>query len=153
MRWSDLENEPCPVARGLSVVGDRWTLLVLRDCFRGLRRFDDIHASLKITRHVLADRLKRLESTGVLERQQYSTAPPRFEYRLTEKGRALYPVMVSLIQWAETYQPHDGTPPYRFHDRETNALLDPVLVDRGSQVPIDSRHVRAARAQGADKPL
>ncbi|MGH1424782.1 MAG: winged helix-turn-helix transcriptional regulator [Pseudooceanicola sp.] len=145
MRWNDLENEACPVARGLSVVGDRWTLLVLRDCFRGLKRFDDIHSSLGITRHVLSDRLKRLESTGVLDRKQYSDAPPRFEYHLTDKGRALYPIMVSLVGWAETHQPHPDTARYIYRDRETGRILDPVLVDRATGDPIDARGVTAQR--------
>ncbi|WP_375688829.1 winged helix-turn-helix transcriptional regulator [Pseudooceanicola sp. LIPI14-2-Ac024] len=145
MKWSDLEHETCPVARGLSVVGDRWTLLVLRDCFRGLRRFDDIQASLGITRHVLSDRLKRLEETGVLERTLYCETPPRHEYRLTEKGRALYPVLVSLVTWAEAHQPHDTAAPYVYRDRDTGRQLDPVLVDRESGEALDPTRVRAGR--------
>ncbi|MGR3455862.1 winged helix-turn-helix transcriptional regulator [Pseudooceanicola sp.] len=145
MRWNELEHESCPVARGLSVVGDRWTLLVLRDCFRGLRRFDDIHASLGITRHVLSDRLKGLEAAGVLERRRYSDAPPRFEYRLTDKGRDLYPVMISLIRWAETHHPRADVPDFTFRDRDSGARLDPVLMDRLTGQEIDPRRVSATR--------
>lgn len=147
MRWNDLEHEACPVARGLSVVGDRWTLLVLRDCFRGLKRFDDLHASLGITRHVLSDRLKRLESAGVLERRPYSEAPPRHDYRLTEKGRDLYPVIISLIRWADTHQPHEEAAPFVFRDRDSGARLEPVLADRLTGREIDPRQVSAGREE------
>jgi len=147
MRWNDLQNETCPVARGLSVVGDRWTLLVLRDCFRGLKRFDDLHASLGITRHVLSDRLKGLEAAGVLERRQYSDAPPRHEYRLTDKGRDLYPVIIALIRWGETHQPRDDVPDFTFRDRQSGAVLEPVLADRITGREIDPRQVTAAREE------
>ncbi|OWU86593.1 transcriptional regulator [Oceanicola sp. 22II-s10i] len=145
MKWKELEHETCPVARGLSVVGDRWTLLVLRDCFRGVKRFDDFQTSLGITRHVLADRLKRLEETGVLERRLYSEAPPRHEYRLTDKGRALYPILVSLVTWAEQHQPHAEAAPFVYRDRATGDLLDPILVDRITGAPIEPHRVTAGR--------
>jgi len=145
MRWQDLSEENCPVARGLSVVGDRWTLLILRDCFRGVRRFEDFRTSLKITRHVLADRLRGLEADGVLERRLYCEAPPRHEYRLTERGLDLYPVIVTLIQWAETHRPKPGLDPHRFLDRETGRDLEPVLVDRETGTPIEARRVVGKR--------
>lgn len=147
MRWNELQNETCPVARGLSVVGDRWTLLVLRDCFRGLRRFDDLHASLGITRHVLSDRLKGLEAAGVLERRQYSNAPPRHEYRLTDKGRDLYPVLIALIRWGETHQPRADVPDFTFRDRHTGAVIEPVLTDRRTGRELDPRQVSASRGE------
>src|SRR5213594_554597 len=101
MRWQDIGDMTCSVARTLSVVGDRWTLLVLRDAFLGVRRFDDFHADLGTTRHRLAARLRKLVEHGVLERVPYAERPPRFEYRLTEKGRDLYPVVVSLTRWGD----------------------------------------------------
>ena len=110
MRWNDLNEESCPVARGLSVIGDRWTMLVLRDCFQGVRRFDAFQKRLGITRHVLADRLRKLESAGVLERKQYQERPPRYEYRLTEKGRDLWAVIIALKQWGDRWLGTDDTP-------------------------------------------
>ncbi len=83
MKWNNLSNESCPVARALSVVGDRWTLLILRDCLLGVRRFDLLQANLGITRHVLADRLKKLETAGLLERRPYQERPLRHEYHTT----------------------------------------------------------------------
>ena len=93
MKWNDLHKEACPVARGLSVVGDRWTMLVLRDYFLGVRRFEQMQDRLGITRHVLADRLRKLEAAGVLRREAYQERPLRHEYRLTERGKALYEVV------------------------------------------------------------
>src|SRR5207249_8142736 len=103
MRWQDIGDMTCSVARALSVVGDRWTLLVLRDAFLGVRRFEDFHTDLGTTRHRLADRLRKLVDHGVLERVPYADRPRRFEYRLTEKGRDLYPVVVSLTRWGDRW--------------------------------------------------
>src|SRR5688500_9730788 len=91
------EDQNCSVARALEVLGDRWTLLVVRDAFLGVRRFDDFQRSLGIARNVLADRLGRLVDEGVLERRRYQERPERFEYRLTPKGLDLLPVTMSLM--------------------------------------------------------
>jgi DNA-binding HxlR family transcriptional regulator len=128
MRWKELSDEACPVARGLSVVGDRWTMLVLRDCFRGVRRFEALQKRLGITRHVLADRLRKLEEDGVLERRLYQERPPRYEYRLTEKGLALHPVLVTLVAWAERWEPKEGAGS-RLLAAATGGPVEPVLVD------------------------
>src|SRR5579859_4950686 len=85
MRWDELDQEKCSIARTLSVIGDRWTLLILRECFRRVRRFDAFEAELGITRHVLADRLRKLVEAGVLERTAYQERPRRHEYRLTAR--------------------------------------------------------------------
>jgi DNA-binding HxlR family transcriptional regulator len=138
MRWNDLRDEACPVARALSVVGDRWTMLVLRDCFRGVRRFEDFQRRLGITRHVLADRLRKLEASGVLERRPYQERPPRQEYRLTEKGLALHPVLVTLVAWAEQWEPKTGVAS-RLVSRESGAPVEPVLVDARSGARLTHR--------------
>src|ERR687898_32905 len=83
------EGQNCSIARALELVGERWTLLIVRDAFLGLRRFDEFQDSLGVARNVLAERLNRLVGEGILERNAYSERPPRFEYRLTEKGRDL----------------------------------------------------------------
>ena len=144
MRWNDLNEESCPVARGLSVIGDRWTMLVLRDCFQGVRRFDAFQKRLGITRHVLTDRLRKLEATGVLTRTQYNERPPRFEYRLTDKGLALHPVLVTLIHWTETWEPlGDGDTPH-LRDRDNGEKIAPALVDSATGRPITHRSFRRA---------
>ena len=89
MRWDDIGQQVCSVARALSVVGERWTLLILRDAFMGTRRFEQFQTRLGITRHRLSERLGKLVEEGVLMKVRYSDKPPRFEYRLTRKGLAL----------------------------------------------------------------
>jgi DNA-binding HxlR family transcriptional regulator len=105
MKWSELDNNWCPVARALSVVGDRWTLLILRDCFLGVSKFEDFQKSLGVTRHVLSARLKHLVDEGVLKKHEYSKRPPRYEYLLTDKGRALGPALSSLKDWGKAFMP------------------------------------------------
>ena len=112
MRWADVGDLTCSVARTLSVVGDRWTLLVLRDAFLGVRRFEDFQA-VGLTRHRLADRLKRLVEHGVIVRVRYQDRPPRFEYRLTEKGHDLYPLIVSMTRWGDRWMAGDAGAPDR----------------------------------------
>jgi len=111
MRWQDLENEPCSIARTLAVVGDRWTLLLLRECFMGMRRFEQFQSRLRISRTILRDRLNHLVQHGILRRCEYQTRPTRYEYRLTEAGRALHPVMISIAQWGDAYMADPSGPP------------------------------------------
>lgn len=97
-------QEYCPVARTLDVIGDRWTLLVLRDVTHGITKYSDLLQSLSgISPNLLAERLKRLEKEGVLERSFYSDHPPRAEYRLTKKGRDLRPVLSAMAEWGYEY--------------------------------------------------
>jgi DNA-binding HxlR family transcriptional regulator len=105
MKWDDLSEDWCPVARAMSVIGDRWTLLIVRDCFLGKSRFEEFQASLGVTRHLLSDRLKRLVEQGVLEKNPYSLKPPRYDYRLTAKGRDFSPALVGLKNWGKTHMP------------------------------------------------
>ena len=105
MKWSDLEDNWCPVARTLSVVGDRWTLLILRDCFLGHSRFEEFAASTGATRHIVSARLKRLVEMGLLERKTYSERPKRYEYILTEKGRELAPALLTFKEWGKKHLP------------------------------------------------
>jgi DNA-binding HxlR family transcriptional regulator len=148
MRWNELKEEACPVARGLSVVGDRWTMLVLRDCFFGIRRFEQFQQRLGITRHVLADRLRKLESAGVLRREPYQQRPLRQEYRLTEKGKALYPILVLLIDWANAHVPAKTPPSIRLLSRTTGEPIEPVLVHAATGERITHRSVRALASSG-----
>jgi DNA-binding HxlR family transcriptional regulator len=103
VRWADVGTLDCTIARTLSVIGDRWTLLILRDAFLGARRFEQFQTSLGITRHRLADRLGKLVAAGVLRRERYQARPPRFEYRLTDKGLDLYGVVVTIAGWGDKH--------------------------------------------------
>jgi len=103
MKWDDIGDQPCSVARMLSVIGDRWTMLILRNAFMGIRRFDDFQKSLGVTRHVLSDRLKRLVEYEILVKAPYFDRQERFEYRLTDKGFELYPIILSMANWADKW--------------------------------------------------
>jgi len=97
------EGQNCSIARALELVGDRWTLLIVRDVALGRRRFDELLASLGIASNVLSDRLNRLVAAGVLERVRYRERPARFEYRLTEKGAELRVALLALMQWGDRH--------------------------------------------------
>ena len=97
------EGQDCSIARALEIVGERWTLLIVRDVLADLCRFEQLQASLGIARNVLTDRLNRLVEEGILERVPYSKRPPRYEYRLTEKGRDLEPALTALRRWGDQF--------------------------------------------------
>jgi DNA-binding HxlR family transcriptional regulator len=99
----DYEGQNCSIARALEVIGDRWTLLIVRDVALGVRRFDELLESLGVASNVLSDRLNRLVAEDVLERVAYSERPERFEYRLTRKGRELGLPLLALMQWGDRY--------------------------------------------------
>lgn len=145
MRWEDLDQETCSVARSLSVVGDRWTLMVLRECFLGARRFEEFESRLGIARHVLADRLKKLTEADVLVKVAYQERPRREEYRLTEKGRDLYPVMVTLAQWGDKYMAGaEGVPLLRIHNTCGHATTGHLMCsDCGEELRAQDVSVKA----------
>ena len=99
----EYEGQICSIARALELVGDRWTLLIIRDLALGLTRFDQFLESLGVASNVLTDRLNRLVDEGVLERVRYSERPERFEYHLTNKGRELGVALLALMQWGDRY--------------------------------------------------
>jgi DNA-binding HxlR family transcriptional regulator len=107
---NDYENQNCSIAHALELVGERWTLLILRDAFLGTRRFDDFQRSLGIARNVLQARLERLVEAGILRRELYQERPERFEYRLARKGVDLWPVLVALMKWGDKYAAPNGPP-------------------------------------------
>ena len=120
------DNQVCSVARALEAIGDRWTMLVIRDAFRGVHRFDDFQQRLGIARNVLTDRLNRLVDEGILAKHAYQERPERFEYRLTEKGLDLFPVLMSLMKWGDRHAPEEAGPPL-------------VVLHRGCGGEIDAR--------------
>jgi DNA-binding HxlR family transcriptional regulator len=128
MRWDEIGAVRCSVARALSVIGDRWTLLVLRDAFLRTRRFDDFQRQLGVTRHLLADRLRKLVNAGILQRVRYQEKPARYEYRLTEKGLDLYPVVVSLLRWGDRWMAGDAGPPLALVHKTCGHRMQPTLV-------------------------
>jgi DNA-binding HxlR family transcriptional regulator len=143
MRWNDVGGLTCSVARTLAVIGDRWTLLVLRDAFLGVRRFEDFRRSTGIPRHRLADRLGRLVREGVLERRPYQERPARFEYRLTPKGRDLYPVLVGLVRWGDRWLAGDAGAPIELVHRACGHAATPELTCPACHAPVDARDMLA----------
>jgi DNA-binding HxlR family transcriptional regulator len=109
MSYRDLADEDCSIARPIAVLGDRWTLIVLRQCFRGVRRFEEFQSTLGLSRSVLSQRLGHLVENGILERRAYTgDRRSRDEYVLTDKGMDLYPVLMALRTWSDKYQAPDG---------------------------------------------
>jgi DNA-binding HxlR family transcriptional regulator len=125
----DYEGQDCSIARTLEIVGERWTLLIVRDAFLGLRRFDEFHASLGIARNVLSDRLSRLVEEGILERVRYSERPERYEYRLTRKGRELNVALAALRQWGDRHL--SEKPPHVLRRKSDRKPVVAALVPKG----------------------
>ena len=112
----DYATQNCSIARSLEVLGDRWTLLVVRCALVGVTRFDDFRRRLDIADNVLSDRLGRLTEEGILDRHQYQERPPRHEYVVTDKGRELWPVLTALVDWGDRYYAPHGPPRILIHD-------------------------------------
>lgn len=148
MRWQELDQQPCSLARTLSVVGDRWTLMVLRDCFLGIRRFDDFEKRLGITRHVLTDRLKKLVEQGVLGKVPYQQRPLREEYRLTEKGLDLHGVILALVSWGDRYMSDERGAPVEHIHKACGQVMRPVMVCSECSEPVTARDIRVQTGSG-----
>jgi DNA-binding HxlR family transcriptional regulator len=128
----DYEGQNCSIARALEVVGERWTLLIVRDAFAGLRRFEEFQNSLGIARNVLSERLNRLVEEGILERVAYSQHPVRYEYRLTTKGRDLNVALTGLMQWGDKYL--STRPPVLVRRKSDKTRVVAALVPKGTPV-------------------
>ena len=128
----DYDGQNCSIARALEVVGERWTLLIVRDVFLGLRKFDEIQESLGIARNVLTDRLNRLVEQEILERVRYRERPERFEYRLTERGRELDIALTALRQWGDKHL--SEKPPRLLRRKADRKLVVAALVPMGAEV-------------------
>jgi DNA-binding HxlR family transcriptional regulator len=116
-------DENCSIARTLELVGERWTLLIIRQALLGTRRFDEFQSELGIARNVLSARLERLVEAGILRRSLYEERPKRYEYRLTKKGTDLWPVLMAMLQWGDRYEAPDG-PPVVIEHRDCGGELD-----------------------------
>ncbi len=127
MKWQDLAQQPCSVARTLAVIGDRWTLMILRDLFLGANRFEHFQQSLGIPRTTLSERLRLLEREGVVRKLPYQEKPTRYKYRLTAKGVDLYPVLITLVQWGDKYYAGEAGPPVVHHHKRCGHDFSAVL--------------------------
>ena len=134
----EYEGQNCSIARALEIVGERWTLLIIRDVFLGVRRFDELQESLGVARNVLTDRLNRLVGAGVLERVPYSERPTRYEYRLTAKGRDLNIALSGLRQWGDKYLSEQSSlnekPPRLLRRKADKKPVIAAFVPKGADV-------------------
>lgn len=149
MKWEDLSKEPCSVARTLSVIGDRWTLLILRDCFLGVRRFEAFQARLGISRSIITERLNLLVAEGVLSRRPYQDRPLRYEYRLTDKGLELHPVILAVVEWGDRYYAGAEGPPILRRHKGCGCDFHAVQVCSECGEPVTARDVEARPGPGA----
>jgi DNA-binding HxlR family transcriptional regulator len=149
MQVTSLAEWNCSIAKTLDVVGEWWTLLILRDAFRGKRRFDDFQSSLGLARSVLTARLRKLTEHGILERHAYSDHPPRYEYQPTEKGLALFPLIAAMIHWGDTWAPSEAGPPVvLIHDTCGN-VTQPMLTCPHCHGEVSAANSHSAPGPGA----
>jgi len=137
------------VARTVSVIGDRWTLLVLRDCFLGVRRFDEFQQRLDISRPMLSDRLGKLVDAGVLKKTAYQEAPARYEYRLTSKGMDLHPVIMAIVHWGDVHMAGKAGRPLLHRHTGCGHLFDPVTVCSECAAAVRAKDVEVEKGPGA----
>src|SRR5438477_1406866 len=148
MRRKSFEDMNCSVAQSLEVIGEWWSLLIVRDALMGVTRFDDFQDRLGISRNVLTQRLDHLVDSGVLERVPYQTRPVRYDYRLTEKGRGLWTVLNALREWGDAWNAPQGPPTQLVH-KGCGRKIHSVPVCSACHEPLDDRNVRAVRGPGA----
>ena len=154
MLGKDYEGQHCSVARSLELVGDRWTLLVIREVFYGRRKFSEMQRTLGVARNVLTDRLQRLVDEGILERRPYSEKPERYEYFLTEKGLDLWPTLVSLMFWGDKHYPHpDGPPAKIVHKGECGGPVNERRVCERCGKELEVREARAVISPALEAEL
>lgn len=152
MQRKSFEGSKCPVARSLERVGEWWNILILRDAFYGMTRFDEFQKSLDIAPNMLTRRLNGLVESGLLERRQYSERPPRFEYVLTDIGRDFKPVLVAFMSWGNKHFAPEGVSVV-LADVHTGKEIKPVLVDSASGKQITSRDYALAAGPAANEGI
>jgi DNA-binding HxlR family transcriptional regulator len=145
MRRTRFDDWPCPIARTADLIGDWWTPLVMREAFLGARRFGEFADRLDIPRAVLTARLQRLVDEGMLQRVEYQSNPPRYDYRLTPKGRDFWNVLAAMWRWGSDWLWEGGEPPVVLKDRDTGAEIRPLVVDETTGRPLDVARSRVGR--------
>jgi DNA-binding HxlR family transcriptional regulator len=147
----DYPGQTCSIAKALEVVGERWSLLIVRDVMTGHRRFDELQKSLGVARNVLSARLQRLVEEDILERRPYQESPERYEYFLTDKGLDLWPALIALLGWGDRHTEYpDGPPLLVFHKECGGSVSDRGVCERCGET-LNARDARAVRV--GDKAL
>ena len=151
MKHTSFKDMNCSLAQSLEIVGERWSLLIIRDTAFGIRRFDDIQKSLGIARNILTQRLSKLTNEGVLVKARGKAG--RMEYQLTDKGWDLQPLLLSLFQWGEKYQPHPEGERMCFVDSTSGNPIQPMAVRSSDGRLLKSADVWAKRGPGLNKEI
>jgi DNA-binding HxlR family transcriptional regulator len=149
MRHEDLVDYPCTIIRPLAVLGDRWTFMLVKQAFAGSRRFEEFHAAIGISRGRLAERLARLVEEGILVREPYNDGGSRHEYRLTQKGHDLYPVLLALRDWGNRYMAPEG-PPVLYRHRDCGGEVHTHLACERCGAEVTARDVRPEPGPGLE---
>lgn len=149
MKRSSFADWNCSVAQSLEVIGEWWTLLIVRDAFFGVTRFEEFHERLGIARNILATRLDTLTEAGVFERRCYDEARGRYDYLLTDKGRALWPVLAAIVKWGDEWLLGPGREPISLVHRACGQPTHGVLVCEHCAEPLGPREVKAVPGPGA----
>ena len=148
MQRTDTSTWPCTIARSAAVLGDHWNLLLIRQACLGTRRFDDFQRELGIGRNILTGRLNRLVDEGLLSRVRYQESPPRDEYRLTDKGRDVYPILAAMAAWGDRWLTGPEGTPLVLHHTTCGHDMQAVVVCGECDAPLDVREVRATAGPG-----
>lgn len=152
MKKTSFATTPCPIARTLGRVGEWWSILILRDAFHGLSKFDEFQQSLGLSPTLLTRRLKFLVESGILYKQRYQTRPVRYQYLLTERGKDFFPVLVTLFQWGNTHLV-EGDNAAELIDRRSGQPIQPQLIDALTQQPIALQHITLAAGPAAGEAM
>ena len=153
MKKTSFAGMNCPVAQALDQIGEWWSLLILRNAFNGVRTFDQFQKTLGIASNILAGRLQVLVNAGILERARDPHDGRRFEYRLTDKGRALHPVLVGLYQWGEEWVPNEKGRRVELIDDNTGEPIAPLQVTSKDGRKLRPQEVRVEPGPGADQHI
>jgi DNA-binding HxlR family transcriptional regulator len=148
MQRTDTSEWPCTIARSASILGDHWNLLLIRQACTGTRRFDDFQTALGVGRNILSQRLARLVDLGMLRRVEYQDKPARSEYRLTDKGREVYPVLAAMAAWGDRWLTGPEGTPLVLHHTTCDHDMHAEVVCSGCGEPLDVRQIRPRRGPG-----
>jgi len=152
MRRTRFDRWPCPIARATDLLGDGWTPIVMREALGGCRRFEQFQQRLGVSRATLVQRLRKLVAAGMLEKIAYQEHPRRYEYRLTDKGRAFFDVLAAMWRFGEDWLFRRGHAPVLLVDRDTRAEIRPVVVDEATGRRLDIRRLGVSLRSPASTP-
>jgi DNA-binding HxlR family transcriptional regulator len=147
MRHAELAEKQCAIARTWAVIGERWTVMILRELFRGVHRFEDMQTKLQLGRNNLAERIQMLVEEGILDKRRYQERPDRYGYHLTAKGEDLYPVLLTMLRWGNRHTLEE--PPLQLMHKTCGKIVDPLVVCDGCGAELHRNELRAYLAEDA----